>query len=266
MFNILENSVDGFEKVFRKYLSNEDAWLIDNNIPIKNIPYKLNDVDILKIINPSLESVVNIPNNMNILKFYMANSLIDLDLSKCNVHEYFEILTCRGLKTVVLPKVSENINIHIEQCYKLTKIETKQHITKLKIKKCSAINSLSCVDIPFVSALNIEYTNISDFSKQNIHTNKFLLRCENIKSFRGVEDVDVHESLTLSRVMKFDNLICAMLTKALVLKIHIPGDNYINRDLYNCFVKYEKDKNRSESIMDVVTWLLDNGYEEAAEV
>ncbi len=192
MFNILENTtIDDFNKVFRKYITGEDAWLIDNNIPIKNIPYKLNDVDILRIINPSLESVVNIPNNMNILKLYMVNLLVNIDLSKYAVHEYFEILTCRGLKTLVLPKVSENTNIHIEQCYKLTKIETKQHIKKLKIKKCSAVNSLSCIDIPYVDALNIEYTNISDFSNQNIHTNKFLLRCENIKSFRGVEDVDV---------------------------------------------------------------------------
>ncbi len=66
--------------------------------------------------------------------------------------------------------------------------------------------------------------------------------------------------------MKFDNLICAMLTKALVLKIHIPGDNVIDRGIFDIFAKYEKDKNRSESVMDVAMLLLDNGYEKAAEL
>lgn len=139
-------------------------------------------MEILYIISASLKSLDNIPDVMDDFYLYDCNNLSNIDLSQHTIKE-LEIKTCRKLQTLILPTMpsTKGSSAHIEQCVKINKIQSRNSIKKLRIKKCVGIYSLRCIDVDFVDALNLEYTNITRFDTNNIHTNKFLIRCEKLQ-------------------------------------------------------------------------------------
>lgn len=257
--NLVEDEKDDFEKHLKREdvrklsygskkpgycLSDIRHWDTDINkvvvdTPIYEIPYKL-DTDVLYIVSASLKTLNNIPDTMDDFYVYDCNNFSNADLSACTIKE-LEFKTCRKLQTLILPKMpaGKGSLAHIEQCVKLNKIVSRSRIKKLRVKNCGSINSLRCIDIDFVDALNLEYTKITRFESNNIHTNKFLIRCELLTSFSGVEDVDVREQLTLSRVIGMNNLIACLLTPAPVLILNTP-DSSVQRIISEYFEKLKK--------------------------
>lgn len=86
-----------------------------------------------------------------------------------------------------------------------------------------------------------------------------------ITSFTGVEDVDVRESLTLSRVFGMNNIIACLLTHADILIVNSP-QSHVQRIITEYFEKLKNNKDRRDHIMDVAVGLIDAGYPEAAEL
>ena len=272
--SLVEDAKDDFQKHLHYIADNHSYVVIKDktdliNAPLYAIPYKLKDIHELRISETSLRTLDNIPDELHELFLYKCNGLTHIDLSKVSIAKDFQLHTSRGVESIILPNLLGGLGsfILIEQCLKIHKISSHTGtVQKLTVKNCKSINSLTCIDVSNIINLNLEGTNnITHFDKNNISADTTLIHCDNIKSFRGVEDVDIRKKLTLTKILKPDNIICSMLTNASIL-IRTPQMSGWNPRIEKIFKKYSHDTNRRNSIMDVAIELIDDGYSEAAEL
>lgn len=231
----------------------------------------------LEICQSSIARHFVLPSKMRKLIFYQCDLPEEISFEETHFNnttqEYTcDIVDCTTLQRLQNIPINNMMTIRCSENSSLNYIHSKNtsQLHKILLIGCKNLNKLSYINIQNIRYLSCDTLTVFDDHITNY--NMLALKCNNVRDYRGIENLNVDDQLSLNGFRadeKMHYAINILLCKAKTITLGTFFYNYeevnhgIILDIINKFVVYD---NRHEYMMDCAIELIDAGYPMVAEL